>query len=75
MNKLRLKILKSRYCTNIVDMVTFTEEILKDTHMEKAPSKKTSSLTKSINMGILVVGASNKLFIRRSQTETKLLKK
>ena len=32
---------------------------LKDTHREKAPSNKTPSLTKSMNMDIWVVGTSN----------------
>ena len=36
---------------------------LKDTHREKAPSNKTPVLSKSTNMGICVVGTSNKLFI------------
>ena len=38
----------------------------KDTHREKAPSKKTPALTKSTNMGICVVGTTNQLFIRVS---------
>ena len=33
------------------------------THREKAPSSKTPALTKSSNMGIWVVGISNKLYI------------
>ena len=36
---------------------------LKDSHREKAFSNKTVTLTKSMNMGIWVVGASNQLFI------------
>ena len=38
---------------------------LKDTHRNKAPSNKTTALTKSTNMGIWVVG-TNQLFIRSS---------
>ena len=48
--------------------------MFKDTHSEKAPSNKTSALTKSTNMGIWIVGASNQLFIRDSSTETKFSK-
>ena len=41
--------------------------MFKDTHSEKAPSNKTSALTKSTNMGITwVVGTSNQLFKRGS---------
>ena len=43
---------------------------LKDTHRGKAPSN-----TKSMNMDIWVVGKSNQLFIRGSETETKVPKK
>ena len=43
----------------------------KDTHREKAPSNKTSALTKMINIDIWVVGTSNQLFIRGSQTQKK----
>ena len=43
----------------------------KDTHREKAPSNKTGTLTKSMNMDICVVGTSNQTFIRGSWTETK----
>ena len=39
---------------------------IKDTHREKAPSNKIPALTKSMNMGIWVVGISNQLFIRDS---------
>ena len=39
---------------------------LKDTHMEKSPSKKTTRRSKSINMDIWVVGTSNQLFMRGS---------
>ena len=39
---------------------------LKDIHREKAPSNKTPTLTKSMNMDIWVVGASNRLFLRGS---------
>ena len=44
----------------------------KDTHSENTPSNKTQALTKSMNMGIWVVGTSNQLFIRGSCTETNL---
>ena len=43
--------------------------------MEKAPSNKTTALTKSTNMGIWVVRTSNQLFIRGFLTEIKFLKK
>ena len=36
---------------------------VKDTHRKKAPSNKTPALTKSRNLGIWVVGASNQVFI------------
>ena len=39
---------------------------LKDTHREKAPSNKTTELTKSTNMGIYFDGTSNQLFIKGS---------
>ena len=39
---------------------------IKDTHREKAPSNKTPALTKSMNMGIWVIGTSNQLFVRGS---------
>ena len=39
---------------------------IKDIYREKAPSNKTPALTKSTNMGMLVVGTSNQLFIRSS---------
>ena len=35
---------------------------VKDTHREKAPTKETPVLTKSMNMGIWVFGTSNQLF-------------
>ena len=44
----------------------FTVSIVKDTHMEKAPLNKTTALTKSWNMSIRIVGASNQLFRRGS---------
>ena len=43
--------------------------ILKDTHKEKASSNKTQALTKSLSVGIWLVGTSNQLFIRGSYTE------
>ena len=36
---------------------------LKDTHREKAPSNKTPTLSKIMNINIWVVGTSNQLFI------------
>ena len=48
---------------------------IKDTHREKAPSNKTPVLRKSTNIGVWAVGTLNQLFIRGSQTETKLSKK
>ena len=42
--------------------MTFPAQI-KDTHREKAPSNKTPVLTKSVNIGIWVVGTTNQLFI------------
>ena len=46
-----------------------------DIHREKAPSNRTPVLTKSMNMGIWVVGGLNQLFITDSLTETKFSKK
>ena len=42
--------------------VFFKIVVLKDTHREKGPSNKTPALTKSINMGIWVVGTINQPF-------------
>ena len=42
------------------------EEVLKDTHREKAPSNKTPAIIKSTNMGVWAVGTLNQLFIRGS---------
>ena len=56
-----------------VDMVS-KKTFLKDAQKEKAPSNKTPVLTKSMNMGIWVVGRSNHLFVIGSQTEAKLPK-
>ena len=39
---------------------------IKDTHREKSPSNKTSTLRKSTNMGVWAVGTLNQLFIRGS---------
>ena len=39
------------------------EHKFKDTHREKAPSNKTSTPSKSMNMDIQMVGTSNQLFI------------
>ena len=38
---------------------------IKDTYREKALSKKTPALTKSMNIDIWVVGTSNQLFVMR----------
>ena len=46
----------------------------KDTQREKAKSKRTPMLIKSRIMGIQIVGASNQLFIKGSQTKTELKK-
>ena len=43
-----------------------TENNVKDTHREKAPSNETPALTKSMNMDIWVVGTLNQLLIRGS---------
>ena len=48
--------------------------MLKDTHREKAPSNETPAFTKSRNMGIWIVGTTNQLFMRDSETETKFSK-
>ena len=39
---------------------------LKDTYREKAPSNKTSALSKTMNMDIWVISTSNQLSIRGS---------
>ena len=40
--------------------------MLKNTHREKAPSNKTSVLTRSVNMDIWDVGISDQFFLRGS---------
>ena len=40
--------------------------LFKDTYRGKTPPNKTPVLTKSTNMGILVIGTSNQPFIRGS---------
>ena len=47
----------------------------KDIHRGKSPSKKSPALMKSMNIDIWVVGTSNQLYIKDSQTETKFSKK
>ena len=47
----------------------------KDAHKENTSSNKTQALTKSVNMGISEIGASNQLLIRGSYTEIKFFKK
>ena len=42
--------------------------LFRDTHMEKAPSNETPSLTKSTNIGIWVVSTTNQLFIKCPST-------
>ena len=42
--------------------VFYKKVVLKDTHREKAPWNKTPALTKSTNMGIWIVGTTNKFF-------------
>ena len=49
--------------------------ILKDNYRENAPSSKTKSLTKIINMNIWVIGTLKQLFIRGSYTEIKFSKR
>ena len=51
--------------TNLSEKPT-TSSFFKDTHREKGPSNKTPGLTKSKNMSILIVGTSDRLFIRGS---------
>ena len=48
---------------------------LKDTHREKAPSDETQALTKSMSIGIWVVGTLNLVFIRGSYNKIKFSKK
>ena len=48
---------------------------IKNAHRDKAPSNKTPAFGKIRNMGILVVDASNQLFIRGSENGRKVLKK
>ena len=57
---------------NVTDWCFANKRSIKDTHREKAPSNKLQRLQKKRNMGIWVVDTSNQLFIRGSQTETKL---
>ena len=47
------------------------DENIQDSHRENTPSNKTQALTKSMNMCIREIGASNQLFIRGSYTEIK----
>ena len=48
---------------------------VRDTHREKAPLDKASTLSKSMNMDIWVVGRSNQLFILVSKLEKNFRKK
>ena len=59
-----------------VDVVVFTEEILKDTHKEKSPLNKIPAFTKSVNMDIWVVDSSKQLFYEeRFLNRNKIFKK
>ena len=42
------------------------EKLFKDTHRKNTPSDKTLMLSKSMNMNIWMIGATNQLFIRSS---------
>ena len=50
--------------SNLLDVGVFFS--VKEPYREKTPSNKTSTLPKSTNMDIWVVGTSNQLFIRGS---------
>ena len=68
----------SKYWLNVLDLsgvlilkiyiyfLYFWAMLFKDTYRGKTPSNKTLVLTKSTNMGILVIGTSNQPFIRGS---------
>ena len=72
--RFRKTFLKQKCCALSVffKSANLTNEIkkLKDTHWEKALSSKTSALAKSRNMGLRVIGKSNKIFILCSKIET-----
>ena len=51
------------------------EEKNSTTHREKVTSNKTPAISRIRNMSIWIVGTSNQLFIRGSQTETKISKR
>ena len=51
---------------NITEQFDKFQNTVKDTHREKVLSNKTSTLMKSMNMHIWVVGTSNQLFLRGS---------
>ena len=57
-----------KLCTELNDLLNKSKKIkrFKDTHKEKAPSNRTPTLSKSMNMGIWVVGTSHQLFTRGS---------
>ena len=46
-----------------------------DTNRENAPSNKTGTLTKNMNMYISAIGILNQLFIRDSYAQIKFSKK
>ena len=50
----------------VIQTLFLVTKLLKDTHIEMAPSNETPAFTKRTNMGIWVVGTSNQLFIRGS---------
>ena len=68
-------LLLSSSVNNLNCVIYIIKKSFKDTHREKVPSNKTSALTKSTDMGIWVVGISNQLFRRGSETETKFSKR
>ena len=59
--------LKSYYWELTLSKVRFSK--FKDTHTENAPWNKTQALTKSMNVGIWVIGTSNQLFVRGSYAQ------
>ena len=65
----------NKFILSITVGLTLLMLCFEDTYSEKAPSIKTPTLSKSMNMDIWVAGISNQLFIRVSKTETKFSKK
>ena len=62
-SKTKLDIQHSKLGTRVASRVP---ERLQDTHREKAPSNKTPTLSKIMNMNIWVADTSNQLLIRGS---------